>query len=178
MREVSQQQYMPSGEPVLYRESLVSHGAIGAVATAGIALASAGLTIGVAAGIYGGPSAAALALPIFGVGASMAGVGILSASSQVIVASRWVHVHFGLLRRTIPVSGIHQVRVVDHATKRHGKVETDLDGTTRTYVARAKSKRGVEIAYYDKNRSHVIVVGSEEPERFAYAIEQARRAGG
>ena len=168
----------PGAELGHYREQLVSRGIAGVLASIGFALAGAGLVIGIAAGIAGGWAAAALGLPLFGLGAFLAGCGMVFSMSQVIVAGRWIQVHFGLTRRAIPVDGIQAVRVVESPSTPHGKVEVGYGGITRTRVGRAASRRAVEIAYYDRGRAHVMVIGSEDPDRFAFAIEEARRAAG
>lgn len=165
-----------SAAPVLFRENVVSRDGGGMLATVGVAFGSAGVVIGLFAGIYGGLSAVVLGLPLLGLGALMTGVGMLLSVSRVVVTPRHVLVHFGLVRRQIPLHAVQHAGVSVQWAMPHAKVQIGADGVTRTSVGRAASKRGVEISYYDGGRPHVIQVGSESPERLAYAIEQARRA--
>lgn len=174
-----ERRYMQPGERVVWREKVVSRGASVASVIFGVVFGGLGLALAGAAALGAlplpllAPGLASLALGVF-----MAVAGVAFSVFRSMVTPSHAHVHFGWARRKIPMEAIEVVSAVTIRGYHQGKVSIGLDGTVRSWAGNASSGRGVEIAYREGTRRHVLTVGSEDPDGFVRAIEAGQGFAG
>ncbi len=171
-----ERRYMSVDERLVYREKVVSRGVFRATMGLAAFFGIGGAAAPIIAASAGAPELAALAfgVPFLLLGGLMSVGSVLFSVFRIIVTSAHLHVHFGWVKKKVPLEAISRVSIVTPNGIHQGKVSIGLDGIVRTWVGVAKSGRAVEVAYEDGGRKHVLTIGSEEPERFAAALEQTR----
>lgn len=173
-------QYMLPGERLLYGEKVASRGVFKTMLVMCSIFAFLGIGA-MAIGLAAGPGAMGITVGggMFLLTALLLGpMGVLFSVFRSMVTSSHLQVHFGWAKRKVPFDAIEQVKIIALQGIHQGKVKIGLDGVVRTWVGTPDSGRAVEVTYQDGKRKHVLTIGSEDPERFAQVLQQARAAAG
>ncbi|MEJ7735163.1 MAG: hypothetical protein WKG00_38995 [Polyangiaceae bacterium] len=170
--------YMLPGERLLFGEKIVSRGIFKTTMVLCATLALVGLVaslIGLVGPAGSGPGLA-LGIPFIGVSALLAALSVLFSVFRSMVTTSHLQVHFGWAKRKVPLQAIENIAIVPYVGAKQGKVSMGFDGVVRTWVGTPSSGRGVEVTYLGGKRKHVLTIGSDDVERFAEALQQARAA--